>query len=297
MPPDVLPILTPRLRLRALRADDLDALTGVYTHPLVARWIGAHTREDVAREIGLHVAHQSATGWSFWAVEDRESGRLLGDCGLQPLEQRGPEVELGYDLHPDAWGRGLATEAARAVMAAAFGPLRLDRVVAVVKPDHVASQRVLEKAGLERAGVRAAYGEELVLYEARGAVTADRRRRVGDGSPGTASAMTEPRAIDFSTIEPAVHDQGVHDHEAEVASTRWALVEYAPGAGRDAWCDTPHSGFVAAGALVYEFEDGREPLRIGPGEAFALPAAPRHRGRNEGTEPTRLFVIDALVGG
>jgi ribosomal-protein-alanine N-acetyltransferase len=93
--------------------------------------------------------------------------RLLGDCGLQPLEHRGPEVELGYDLHPDAWGGGIATEAARAVMGQAFGPLRIDRVVAVVKPEHAASRRVLEKAGLRPVGLREAYGETMLFYEAR----------------------------------------------------------------------------------------------------------------------------------
>jgi RimJ/RimL family protein N-acetyltransferase len=164
--PSVFPIVTVRLRLRPLRAGDLDALADVYLDPRVARWIGARTREDVEREISQQVEHQASCGWSFWAVEDRATGRLIGDCGLQPLEHRGPEVELGYDFHPDAWGRGLATEAARAAMKQAFGPLGLHRVVAVVQPDHVASQRVLEKAELRRAGTREAYGEMLLLYEA-----------------------------------------------------------------------------------------------------------------------------------
>jgi ribosomal-protein-alanine N-acetyltransferase len=158
--------LTARLRLRPLRLDDVDALGEVYLDPLVARWIGPHTREDVAREIAMQIEHQASLGWSFWAVEGRASGRLIGDCGLQPLEHRGPEVELGYDFHPRAWGRGLATEAARAVMRQAFGPLGIERVVAVVKPQHIASQRVLEKAGLQRTGTREAYGESLLLYEA-----------------------------------------------------------------------------------------------------------------------------------
>jgi ribosomal-protein-alanine N-acetyltransferase len=163
----IFPIVTARLRLRPLRRDDLDALAEVYLHPLVMRWIGTHTREDVEREIAMQIEHQASLGWSFWAVEDRHTDRMIGDCGLQPLEHHGPEVELGYDLHPDAWGRGLATEAARAVIRQAFGPLRVDRVVAVVKPDHVASQRVLEKSGLRRAGTRLAYGESMLLYEAR----------------------------------------------------------------------------------------------------------------------------------
>jgi [ribosomal protein S5]-alanine N-acetyltransferase len=160
-------LVTPRLRLRPLRPDDAPALHAIYADPRVAAWIGQHTLADVEAEIAKHVATQAARGWSFLAVEELESGRLLGDCGLQPFEQRGPEVELGYDLHPDAWGRGIATEAARAVMAAAFGPWGVERVVAVVKPDHVASQRVLAKAGLAPSGERAAYGEaRMLLYAA-----------------------------------------------------------------------------------------------------------------------------------
>jgi ribosomal-protein-alanine N-acetyltransferase len=139
----------------------------VYLHPLVVRWIGAHTREDVVREIDQQIAHQRSLGWSFWAVEARDTGRLIGDCGLQPLEHRGPEVELGYDFHPRVWGLGLATEAARAVMTQAFGTLGIERVVAVVKPDHIASQRVLENAGLRPSGTRQAYGEPMLLYEAK----------------------------------------------------------------------------------------------------------------------------------
>jgi RimJ/RimL family protein N-acetyltransferase len=139
----------------------------VYLHPLVAPWIGSHTREDVAQEIERQIEHQRSLGWSFWAVEARDTGSLIGDCGLQPLEHRGPEVELGYDFHPSVWGQGLATEAARTVMAQAFGALGIDHVVAVVKPDHFASQRVLEKAGFRLSGTREAYGESMLLYDAR----------------------------------------------------------------------------------------------------------------------------------
>jgi len=105
--------------------------------------------------------------------------------------------------------------------------------------------------------------------------------------------MTEPHKIEFAT--PVSHDAGVLDSEAEVGGTRWALVEYAPGAGRADWCETPHSGYVVSGTLTYTFEDGRDALVLGAGEAFALPESPRHRGRNDGTEPVRLFIIDALA--
>jgi [ribosomal protein S5]-alanine N-acetyltransferase len=161
-------LTTERLTLRPLRPADAPALHAIYSDPDVARWIGPHTLQDVEDEIAAHVATQAAHGWSLLAVEDRPTGALLGDCGLQPFEQHGPEVELGYDLASAAWGRGLATEAARAIMAQAFGPWGLDRVIAVVKPDHRASRRVLEKAGLTHAGERAAYRQpRMLLYEAR----------------------------------------------------------------------------------------------------------------------------------
>jgi [ribosomal protein S5]-alanine N-acetyltransferase len=162
----VLPLLTPRLRLRALEAADLEDLTAVYTHPAVLRWIGPQSRETAAKDLHRQIAHQAELGYSFWAVEDRATGAFLGECGLQPLEGRGPEVELGYDFHPGAWGRGLGSEAARAVVDAAFGPLGLTHVIAVVREDHAASRRVLAKAGLAHTGERVAYGIPMLVYEA-----------------------------------------------------------------------------------------------------------------------------------
>jgi quercetin dioxygenase-like cupin family protein len=106
--------------------------------------------------------------------------------------------------------------------------------------------------------------------------------------------MTEPRRIDLSAAEAVVHDPGVCDREADVEGTRWALVEYSPDAWRRDWCDTPHAGYVVSGTIPYSFEDGRDPLVVGAGEAFALPASPRHRGLNDGAEPARLFLIDAI---
>jgi [ribosomal protein S5]-alanine N-acetyltransferase len=155
----------------------------VYTHPLVEPWIGQHTRADVAEELRLHMTNQAEHGWAFWAVEERSTGRFLGDCGLQLLEQRGPEIELGYDLHPDAWGRGLATEAARATVEVALGALLLERLVAVVKPDHAASRRVLEKAGLTPIGERVAYGERVLVYEIRRPATKV-KSHIGGPNPG-----------------------------------------------------------------------------------------------------------------
>jgi quercetin dioxygenase-like cupin family protein len=108
--------------------------------------------------------------------------------------------------------------------------------------------------------------------------------------------MTDPRTVDLAAADPVSHDPGVVDREVEIDGTRWALVEYSPGEGREGWCDVPHAGYVVSGEITYAFEDGRDPLIVRSGEGFALPPAPQHRGRNQGTEPARLFLIDAVPG-
>jgi hypothetical protein len=102
-----------------------------------------------------------------------------------------------------------------------------------------------------------------------------------------------PQVVSFggSAVE---HDTDVRDIEQLVDGVRWALVEYAPGAGRADWCDTPHSGYLVSGELTYEFEDGSGPMHVGAQQGFSLPVTPAHRGRNHGSEPARLFIIDAL---
>jgi quercetin dioxygenase-like cupin family protein len=109
--------------------------------------------------------------------------------------------------------------------------------------------------------------------------------------------VTEPRKVGLSAADPVSHDPGVTDREVEIDGTRWALVEYSAGEGREEWCDVPHAGYVVSGEITYSFEDDRAPLTVGAGEGFALPPSPRHRGRNEAREPARLFLIDALPDG
>ncbi len=156
---------TERLRLRPLRASDLDAILAIYHDPRGEEWIGPHTRAEVAAELDFYARHEADHGWALLAVEERSTGELIGDCGLVPLELRGPEIELMYDLHPDHWGQGLASEAVAAVMAEAFDVTGADAIIAVVRPDNPASIRVLEKAAFRATGQTVAYGESLLRYE------------------------------------------------------------------------------------------------------------------------------------
>ena len=89
---------------------------------------------------------------------------------------------------------------------------------------------------------------------------------------------------------------GIRVKEVDIGGARWAMVEYDEGTRRDDWCEEGHRGYVISGTIQYEFDDGREPLRISEGQAFRLPAAHlgkgAHRGGNVSHQPTRLFLID-----
>jgi hypothetical protein len=102
--------------------------------------------------------------------------------------------------------------------------------------------------------------------------------------------------IEVSAVEVVSPDPGVVDREVTVGKTRGPWGSIRPGSGRRGWCDTPRSGYVVRGTITYSFEDDREPLLIGAGEALVLPGAPRHEGRNDGAEAARLFLIDAVPG-
>jgi RimJ/RimL family protein N-acetyltransferase len=147
---------TARLRLRPFTPADEDDLCRLYSDPEVMRYIGVggvRTREQTAEALAKMVGEWGQHGFGMWALLDRRDGRFLGRCGLRPLAGT-PEVELGYTLFKDVWGRGLATEAARASVAFGFDKLRLPRLVAIAHPPNRASRRVMEKVGMrfERQG-------------------------------------------------------------------------------------------------------------------------------------------------
>ena len=99
----------------------------------------------------------------LWVVEWRREPGFLGWCGLFPLEDFGL-IELGYRYVRAAWGQGVATEAAVAVLDHGFLALGLDPIVAVTHPDNLASRRVLEKLGFGHEGRARYYGSEVAFY-------------------------------------------------------------------------------------------------------------------------------------
>ncbi len=137
----------------------------MYGDPVTMQTLGGALDIEATRaQIELHIDRQARSGYSFWAVVDRQTGAMAGEAGLVPLGGEGPDIELGYALGSAFWGRGLATELGRAILDEAFGPLGLQRVVAVTLPDNLPSQRVLTKLRFAPAGRRHVWGEEQLLY-------------------------------------------------------------------------------------------------------------------------------------
>ncbi len=169
-------VQTERLRLRALREDDLDWLARLHGDPEVMRHVRApDTREQTARRLAeLLEDARREPGLGVWPAELVDSGGCIGWFVLTRLEG-GEEIELGFRLFCEHWGRGLATEGARGVVQHAFGRLGLDRLVAVARPENLASHRVLEKVGFTRKGERRVYGAKLAFFEQLRPCT-DRRR-------------------------------------------------------------------------------------------------------------------------
>ena len=171
-----LPLRTPRLELRPFTDADLPAAHRIYSDPEVMRYVGhgpVGSEHESRGMLAAYTAHQAVHGYSFWAVVERASGALIGDAGLFLSQGIGPDVELGYTLARRSWGRGYATEAARACLDAAFGPLGLDEVIALVVPDNSRSLRVVARLGMAPDGRRHAYGREHLVF--RRSATAELR--------------------------------------------------------------------------------------------------------------------------
>ena len=121
---------------------------------------------ETAQRLGRTMAFtaRQPPGLGLWALELRETGEFLGQVGLFPVEGKGPEVEVAYELAPRVWGHGYATEAARALVDYGFGELGLRRIVALILPDNARSRNVASKSGLTLEGPGRFYGLDLVVY-------------------------------------------------------------------------------------------------------------------------------------
>lgn len=141
---------TARLHARRPGWDDLDDLVALHADPRVMATLGGRVWSEADTRAFLErlLAHWDRHGYGVWILRDRGDGRFVGRAGLNRKAIDGTEeVELMYAVRADRWSRGLTTEAAHAILAVAFGRLKLRDLVCFTLPTNAASRRVMEKAG------------------------------------------------------------------------------------------------------------------------------------------------------
>jgi RimJ/RimL family protein N-acetyltransferase len=198
--PTPIEITTQRLHLRQWSDADREPYAAMNADPVVMRFFaGTLPREASDRDIDAWRAQLDDRGWSNWAVEIREGGRFIGFTGLS-IPGRAlpfmPCVELGYRLAREHWGKGYATEGAKAALRVGFELLCLDEIVSFTSLVNLPSRAVMERVGMANANEDFDHpalpeGSELrkhCLYRLRREnwrrYTEDPRKATGSAGPG-----------------------------------------------------------------------------------------------------------------
>ena len=168
--PDVqltIPILeTERLTLRPFSEDDVNPFFELSQDPDVMRYVGDRrvpTLQEAWRAVAGWVGHWALRGYGQWAIEERGGGQLIGRAGIiNPAEWPGPEV--GYLLGRSWWGRGYATEGARAAMEWGFREIGFDELISLIDPANTPSMAVAMRLGEKLRGETDLLGNRVLIY-------------------------------------------------------------------------------------------------------------------------------------
>lgn len=158
-------IETARLRLRHFTSEDLEALVALRSRAEVVQYIGGaqQTREFIEQRLRFYISCYDQYGFGMSAVAQKSDSKLIGWCGLQPLEDSG-EIEVGYGFDKPYWRQGFAFESAMAWLKYGFGQAKLERIVAVTMPENTGSWRVMEKLGMKYEKRARHYNLECLFY-------------------------------------------------------------------------------------------------------------------------------------
>lgn len=164
---------TPRLVIRPWALEDAEAGFAIYGDPEVTRYVtgdgaAASSVDAVRRQLEVIVQRASrGDHLGFWAIERRDDGSVIGTAAMVPLENRGPEIEIGWHLARAAWGLGFASETGVGLLRHGFETLGHESLLAVVHPENERSLRVCDRIGMRSIGSRMYEGhlEEFFVAE------------------------------------------------------------------------------------------------------------------------------------
>ncbi|HKY21839.1 MAG TPA: GNAT family N-acetyltransferase [Vicinamibacterales bacterium] len=157
---------TERLKLRMWCESDLDAYAEMCADPQVMRYLTQgklFTRADAWRSIAFFMGHWQMRGYGHWAVEEKATGRMIGRIGF--LNPEGwPGFEIGWTLASPTWGKGYATEGAKAALQYAFTELDRPHVISLIHPENASSIRVAERLGERLEGQTRIVDCDVLIY-------------------------------------------------------------------------------------------------------------------------------------
>ena len=169
--PEVPALETARLRLRGHRPEDLDACAAMWADPAVIRHIGGRpfSGEEVWGKILRYAGHWALLGFGYWAIEDKASGRFVGEAGFADFKRDivppfDGAPEIGWALAPWAHGKGLASEAVGTAVAWGDGHFGAGRTVCMIDPENSASLRIAEKTGYREFARTSYKGTPTILF-------------------------------------------------------------------------------------------------------------------------------------
>ena len=158
---------TGRLTLRPFQEADLDAYAAMCADPEVMRFLsvdgGVLTRADAWRQMSMYLGHWALRGYGTWAVVERGTSEFVGRVGLH-YPEGWPDRELGWTIARRFWGKGYASEAARASIAHAFNTLGWSYLVSLIHPENHRSARLAERLGYRAHGAAEVRGLRLTMY-------------------------------------------------------------------------------------------------------------------------------------
>ena len=152
---------TSRLRLNRITSSDVESVYELFSCPEVVKYYDLEVFNDhiqAEKLIRLFDSRHESSSGIRWAIRVKETGKLIGTCGFNSWSEKMRNATIGYDLHPEYWNKGIATEALCEIIRAAFSGLLpcgpLHRIQADTIPGNVASEKVLLKLGFKEEGSR-----------------------------------------------------------------------------------------------------------------------------------------------
>lgn len=157
---------TERIILRKFTLDDLDELIKLRSDAEVNKYLGGtrlQNADAIARRMQSYLDSYERFGFGACAMIWKETGEMFGWSGLQPLEDTG-EIEVGYGMANNFWGKGIGYECASAWLEYGFETAGLEKIVAISIPENTASWRIMEKCGMRYERIETHYDLECVFY-------------------------------------------------------------------------------------------------------------------------------------